>query len=252
MTRIIVVSSGKGGVGKTTLVSNLAAALAKLGKSVIVMDSNLTASNLGIHLGIHLYPNTLQDVLEGKAYIKEAMYFHKAGFTVIPADISLRKMTDIKSHEYLGIFDKIMSGTDFIIIDSPAGLGKDTISAIRAADEIIAVTNPELPAVTDALKLTVIAKKYGTHNLGVVVNRVKNESHEIPVSHIESMMNVPLLGKVPEDRAVRKSISMKEPVILFSPKSPASQHFMAIASKLIGEDYRPKISIRYRIFPWTR
>jgi septum site-determining protein MinD len=247
-----VVSSGKGGVGKTTLVSNLSAALSKMGKSVIAMDSNLTAPNLGIHLGIHLYPKTIQDVLEGKAHIKESMYFHKAGFAVIPADISLRKTTDIKSHEYLAIFDKIMSGVDFIIIDSPAGLGKDTISALRAADEVIAVTNPELPAVTDAMKIAVMAKKHGTHNIGVVVNRVKNESHEIPADHIGSMMGIPVLGKVPEDRAVRRSISIKEPVVISSPSSPAAQHFMAIAAKIAGEEYEPKIPIKYRIFPWTR
>ncbi len=247
MTRIITVSSGKGGVGKTTLVSNLSAALAQYGRSVIALDSNLTASNLGLHLGMHLYPNTLHDVLEGKVHIKQAMYKHPSGFTVVPADISLRKIRNVKSHEYVSIFDKIMREADFILIDSPAGLGKDTIEAIRAADELITVTNPELPAVTDALRLSLLADKNGTHNLGVVVNRLKKEKHELKLEDIENVMRLPILGHVPEDKHVRRSIALKEPVMTYSPRSPAAQHFKAIAAKLIGEEYRPRTYLTHHI-----
>ena len=83
MTRIITVASGKGGVGKTTLVSNLATALANFKKSVIAVDGNLTTPNLGLHLGIPLYPVTLQDVLNGHSSLNEALYYHPAGFTVL-------------------------------------------------------------------------------------------------------------------------------------------------------------------------
>src|SRR4030042_2598470 len=92
MTRIITIASGKGGVGKTTLVSNLAAALAGFKKSVIAVDGNLTTANLGIHLGIPLYPVTLQDVLNGKARLKDALYYHDSGFRVLPADVSIEKL----------------------------------------------------------------------------------------------------------------------------------------------------------------
>ena len=252
MARVIAISSGKGGVGKTTVVSNLATSLAKMGRSVVAIDSNLTTSNLGLHLGIHLYPTTLHDVLEGKADLRDAMYLHNSGFKIIPADISLRKMKDVKSNEYMEIFDKLMKGSDFILVDCAAGLGKEAVTAIRAADEMLAVTNPELPAVTEALKLSFVATKNETQNLGIIVNRVKNESHELPIKYIEDMLNLPVLGKVPEDKEVRKSIAMKQPIVTYSPKSPAAQHFKSIAAKLVGETYEPKVPLSYRLFSWMR
>jgi len=250
MTRIITVASGKGGVGKTTLVSNLATALAQFKKSVIAVDGNLTTANLGIHLGIPLYPVTLQDVLNGKARLNDAMYYHPAGFTVLPADISLKKLRTASSHELVDVFYKLVGGCDFILVDSAAGLGKEALSTIEAADELITVTNPELPALTDALKLGNLAEKYGTHNLGVVVNRVSGKRHEFSMPAIESFLEVPVLGKIPEDSEVSKALAKKVPVVIHKPMSSASQHIMGIAARLIGEEYKPKSRIGYRLFGW--
>ncbi|MEE9323501.1 MAG: cell division ATPase MinD [Candidatus Aenigmarchaeota archaeon] len=250
MSRIIAISSGKGGVGKTTLVANLSAALAQSGKSVVALDANLTTSNLAIHLGMHLYPKTLHDVFERKAGIRDVVYTHKTGFKVIPADISFRKLRDVKSHEYINVLYKLLEENDFILIDSPAGLGRDSLATIEAADELLTITNPELPAITDALKLTLIANKYSTHNLGVVVNRIKRESHEVPIDHIEKMLSLPVIGKIPEDREVRKAIALKEPVVSYNPKSPAAQHMKSVAAKLMGEEYTPKMPLGLRLFGW--
>jgi septum site-determining protein MinD len=250
MTRIIAISSGKGGVGKTTLVANLASSLAQYGKSVLAVDANLTTSNLALHLGMHLYPKTIHDVFDGTARINDVIYTHKTGFKVVPADISLRKVKSARSHDYINILYKLLEGNDFILIDSPAGLGKDSMAAIEASDELITITNPELPAVTDAFKLTLLAKKYYTHNLGVVINRIKNESHEIPAEHIERMLGLPVIGRIPEDREVRRAIALKEPVVLCNPKSLAAQNIRSLAARLIGETYEPKIPMSSRIFSW--
>jgi septum site-determining protein MinD len=252
MTRIITVASGKGGVGKTTLVSNLASALASFKKSVIAVDGNLTTPNLGIHLGIPLYPITLQDVLNGKARLNDALYYHPAGFTVLPADLSLRKLRMANSHELVNIFYKLVGGCDFILVDSAAGLGKEAIAAVKAADEVITITNPELPALTDALKLGNIARRHGTHNLGVVVNRVRGKKHEFSLSAVSDFLEMPILGKIPEDAEVSKSIAKKQPVVVYNPKSAASQHIMSIAAKLIGEEYAPKVSMSTKLFGWLK
>ncbi|UCD03011.1 MAG: cell division ATPase MinD, partial [Candidatus Aenigmatarchaeota archaeon] len=252
MTRIITVASGKGGVGKTTLVSNLASALANFKKSVIAIDGNLTTANLGIHLGIPLYPVTLQDVLNGDARLNDALYYHPAGFTVLPSDISLKKLRVANSHELVDIFYKLVGGCDFIIVDSAAGLGKEALSAIEAADEMITVTNPELPALTDALKLGNLAEKYGTHNLGVIVNRCRGKKHEFSLPAVENFLEAPILGKVPEDPEVPKSGANKKPLLVHKPMSPASQHIMSIAARLIGENYRPRSAISHRLFGWLR
>lgn len=252
MARIISIASGKGGVGKTTLVANLAAALANFKKSIIALDGNLTTSNLGLHLGIPLYPVTLQDVLEGSARINEAMYYHPSGFRVVPADISLSKSKVASSSDLIDVFYKLVGGCDFILVDSAAGLGKEALAAIEASDEVITITNPELPAITDALKLTRIANKFGTKNLGIVVNRVKQESHEIPLNSIKEFLDLPLLGKVPEDKEVMKAIAAKEPVVIYNPGCKAAQHFNVIAAKLIGEKYKPKSLLSSRLFSWLR
>lgn len=252
MTRIITVASGKGGVGKTTLVSNLASSLASFKKSVIAVDGNLTTPNLGLHLGIPLYPVTLQDVLNGDARLNDAMYYHPAGFTVLPADLSLKKLRLADSHELVDIFYKLIGGCDFIIVDSAAGLGKEALAAVEAADEIITITNPELPALTDALKLGNLANKYGTHNLGVVVNRVKDVKHEFSLTAVENFLELPILGKIPEDHEISKAVARKRPVVVHNPKAKSSQHIMSIAARLIGEEFKPRVPISSRLFGWLK
>lgn len=251
MTRILCIASAKGGVGKTTFVANLASALARAGKSVIAVDANLTTSNLGMHLGIPMYPTTLQDVLKGRARVKDALYYHPAGFRVLPADISLKKLMLPRSSELMDVFYKISGNADFILIDTAAGLGKEAQSAIEAADEVITVTNPELPAMTDALKVIRIADKYETKHLGVVVNRVRHERGEPGLDEIESFLDAPVLGHVHEDNNVRASIRQKNPVVLHRPNSAASRQFRQIAAKLMGEEASAAdVSILQRLFGW--
>jgi septum site-determining protein MinD len=252
ITRIIVVASGKGGVGKTTLVSNLAAALSGFNKNVIALDANVTTSNLGLHLGIPLYPVTLQDVLRGRANIKDALYYHPAGFRVVPADVSIKKLLIPRTEGLVDVFYKLTGDADFLLIDSAAGLGKEAKAAIEAADEMITVTNPELPALTDALKLGKFAENYETRNLGVVLNRIRNERHEIKASDVQDFLNLPLLGKVHEDISVRRAIAHKTPVVIHSPRSRSAQQFRQIAANLIGEEYKPNSLLFERLFGWLK
>lgn len=252
MTRVICVASGKGGVGKTTVVSNLSAALAALGKSVIAIDGNLTTSNLGLHLGISMYPITLQDVLRGRANIRDAVYHHQDGFKVVPADVSMDKVMAPDAHRLLDVFYRLVGDSDFVLIDSAAGLGKEASASVKAADEMIVVTNPELTALTDALKLVQMAKKFETESVGVVVNRVRNEPHEFPLNDIEGFLNVPVLGKVHEDHKVRRAIAEKRPIVAHSPRSVSAQQFMTIAAKLAGEQYKVRMPALYRMWGWLR
>ena len=253
MTRIICVASGKGGVGKTTIVANLATALTELEQNVVVIDSNMHTSNLGLHLGIPLYPVTLQDVLRGKAKIRDALYHHPNGFRVIPADISLAKRMTVKPKQLMSVVYKLIGDADFIIIDAMAGLGQEAMSAIEVADEMITVTNPELPALTDAFKLNKVANELETHNLGVVVNRIKNESHEFSVEGVKEFLNLPILSLICEDHNVRKAIGNKEPVITYRPGSRSSREFRAMAKTIIkGEYEKPKYSISQKLFGWFK
>lgn len=254
MARIISVLSGKGGVGKTTLVSNLGAALAKKGKRVIILDGNVTTPNLSLHLGIPFYPITLHDVLEKRIPIESAIYDHPSGISVIPASLSADKVRNVDIEKLEGVLWSLLGRADIIIVDAAAGLGKEALAAIGVADELIIVTNPDLPSVTDALKTIKIAEDSGTKVLGVVVNRVKGHKHELSLSDIKSMLEIPIIAVVPEDIAVPRSIAKKIPVVHHKPSSRSARAFKRLASRIVGEPWKEtkKRSWFDRLFFWLR
>jgi septum site-determining protein MinD len=253
MARIIAVVSGKGGVGKTTLVSNLGAALAKKGKDVIILDGNVTTPNLSLHLGIPFYPVTLHDVLKKKASIDSAIYQHPTGIKIVPASLSANSARGVNIEKLNSVLLNLLGRSDIIIVDAAAGLGKEALTAMKVADELIIITNPELPAVTDALRAIKIAKDSGTKILGVVVNRVKGVKHELSLSEIKAMLGVPILAVVPEDRAVPKSIAKKVPVVHHKPTSRAARAFKRLASRILGESViERKESWIDKLFFWLR
>ena len=252
MTRIISVLSGKGGVGKTTLVSNLGAALVKKGKNIIIIDGNVTTPNLSLHLGIPFYPITLHDVLKKKIPIESAIYHHESGLKIIPASLSYDAIKDINLEKFQAVLLSLLGKADIVIVDAAAGLGREALAAINVADDLIVVTNPELPAVTDALKTIKIAEENGTKVLGVVVNRIRSLRHELSLNEIKSMLEVPIIAAIPEDLAVPRSIAKKIPVVHHKPNSRASIEFHRLAARIVGE---PWIAIKRktwleRLFFW--
>jgi len=238
MTRLIVLTSGKGGVGKTTLTSNLAAALSDLGENVIAMDANLTTPNLGLHLGMHLVPRTLHDVLKGESRLKDVIYPHPYGFKIIPASIGLNDLKGVDVGRLPEISFSLLGKADYIIMDSAAGLGRESISALSASDEIIIVTNPDLPSVTDALKMLKIAQESDIKVIGTVVNRIKGFEHELSTEEIIGILSVPIIAEIPEDINVSKSIAAKKPLIEYAPASPAAIEIKKLATMLSGKKYK--------------
>jgi septum site-determining protein MinD len=252
MTRIILVTSGKGGVGKTTLIANLAYALTELGKEVIAMDANLTTPNLGLHLGFHLAPNTLHDVLKGETSLKDAIYPHPYGFKVLPASMNVNDLTGVDVGKLPEITLSLMGKADFVIMDCAAGLGREAISAIGASEEVLLITNPDLPSVADALKTLKVAEATGKKVLGVVVNRVGRKWYELSKWEIEDMLKLPILAEIPEDENVAKAITIRRPLLDFSPFSPASIEIKRLAHYLVGKSFEEprKLGIFERFVRW--
>jgi septum site-determining protein MinD len=238
MTRIITCISGKGGVGKTMLVANLGAALSSMGKDIIVIDANLTTPNLGLHLGIPLFPLTLHDVLKGRANIKDVIYGHDSGLKIIPAGISLRDLRGTDAKELPNALLDLLGNAEIVLLDAAAGLGRETLAAIEAADEVLLITNPDLPSVTDVLKATKLAEQMGAKVTGVVINRVTKKKHEMSTRDIMDMLdNIDVLGEIPDDTSIQKAITNRMPVVQHSPNSDASHQIKSIAAKLIGREY---------------
>jgi len=248
MTRLIILTSGKGGVGKTTLASNLAAALTDFGMKVIAVDANLSTPNLALHLGLHLAPYTLHDVLSGKTKLEKAIYPHPYGFKVIPASLGLNDLKGVDVAKLPEISLRLLGKADFIILDCAAGLGREAISALSASDEAIIVTNPELPAVTDALRILKIAEETKVKVIGVVINRIKGEKHELTREEIEDLLGVPVIAEIPEDENVSLSIAARKTLLEFSPDSPASREIKKLAAWLCGVKYKEPARIKARSF----
>lgn len=241
MSKAIVVSSGKGGVGKTTTSVNLAFALNNLGKKTVLVDSNLTTPNVGLHLGSSLAPVTLNHVLQGKKHIYDAVYEHKSGIKVVPASISLSSMHDIKPVILNKSIEYLKKIADFIILDSAAGLGSEALLALNALsdnDDILIIANPDMPSIVDALKTIKIAEKLGKNVKGIVITRARNDKNELANKSIKAMLEKPILIKIPEDDCVRKSIMMKIPVVISHPKSKSAESYKRLASKIAGVPYK--------------
>ena len=194
MARIIVINSGKGGVGKTTTAINLGASLNKLEKDVIIVDANLNTPNIGLQLGAPVVPITLNNVLKGRAIIEDAIYEHSSGTKIVPSSLSVKELTKFNSKKLPEIVKKLSTMCDYVIIDSAAGFGEEVIAVLEAADEVIIVTNPEMPAVTDALKAVKVARGMGKEINGVIITRHTNAKYEMPLSSIRSMLESQIIG----------------------------------------------------------
>lgn len=259
MTRIITVCSGKGGSGKTSTTTNLAASLVSKGIDTLIIDANLTTPNLSLHLGIPFYPVTLNDVLEGNSTISNATYTHSSGMKVVPASLSTDALKRLDVTKLEKIMFDILGTAQIVLIDAAAGLGKEAQVAIHLADELIIVTNPEMPAVVDALKTIKIAQEHGTKILGVVLNRVGGHQYEMSSQEVANMLGVPIIAQIPNDTKVSGSIAAKMPVVKFSPRCKASLEFKRLASAVVGErksEYnfepeQPK-SLFDRLFGWMQ
>ncbi|HIP16335.1 MAG TPA: septum site-determining protein MinD [Methanothermococcus okinawensis] len=236
----IAIASGKGGTGKTTISANLAVALAKFRRDVIVLDADIAMANLELVLGVEGKGKTLNDVLAGRASIEEAIYEGPAGVKVVPAGISLDAFRKARPEKLEEVLKKLHDMAEIIIIDCPAGIGREALTAISASEHLILVVNPEISSISDALKVIAIARRLDTNVLGAVINRTMKEDSELSSKAIATILEVPVLGVVPEDPNVRKCAAFGVPIVIRYPDSPASQAIMEIAAKLIGKEYKPK------------
>lgn len=237
MSTIIVIASGKGGVGKTTTAINLAAAMNYFGQDVLVIDGNLSTPNIGIHLNSPEVPINLNHVLRGKAEPYEAVYEHDSGMKILPASLSIKELKRTKTEKMKEFKKDFKDISDFVIVDCAAGLGLEASNVIDMADEVIIVTNPEMPAVTDALKTVKFAEQMKKPIKGVIVTRVKRDKIELAPDVVKEMLETPVLGMIPEDEAVKKSINEKNAVLYEYPKSKASRAYKEIAAKLLDLNY---------------
>ncbi len=239
--RVITVTSGKGGVGKTTATANIAVALALMGKKVVAIDTDIGLRNLDVIMGLeNRIVYDLVDVVEGRCKLRQAMIKHKVYPTLylIPA-AQTRDKSAVSPSDMLAVTQELREEHDFVIMDSPAGIERGFRNAVAPADEIIIVTNPEVSAVRDADRIIGLleAEEKGPGKL--VINRVKPDmvrrGEMLSIQDVIDILAIKLLGVVPEDENVLVSSNRGEPAAS-DPKSRAGQAFRNIARRLCGEE----------------
>ena len=249
MAKIITITSGKGGVGKTTTAINIGAALNAFGKDVIILDANLTTPNIGLHLGAPIVPISLNHVLQGKAKIADALYEHASGTKIIPSSLSVKELMNLNTDGLKDVGRKLKKMADYIIFDSAAGLGDEAIAALEAGDELIIVTNPEITAVTDALKTSKLIEQLGKEVKGIIITRVRGSKSEMSIANIRDMLEIPIIGVVPEDDRVKEALVLKDALVHTHPKSRAARAYRHIAARIAGNsEYRERRSVWEFVF----
>ncbi len=239
--QVITVTSGKGGVGKTTAVANLATALAMDGKRVVCIDGDIGLRNLDVVMGLeNRIVYDIVDVIEGRCKLRQAMIRdkHYTGMYLIPA-AQTRDKNAVSPSDMVRICNDLKPDADFIIIDSPAGIERGFRNAIAAADSVLVVTNPEISAVRDADRVVGILEAEEKRDPSLIINRlnptlVKNNDM-LSAEDVLDLLGIRLVGVVPEDETVIVGSNRGAPGVIDG-RSRAGQAFRNIAKRLQGMD----------------
>ena len=244
MTKYFAVISAKGGVGKTTTSINLASALSFFGRNVIAIDADLTAPNMSIHLGVPTLPSSIHDALDGRVPLSSCLYYHPCGLRIIPGNIAYESSKAINLAGFKTIIHELDGKAELVIVDGAPGVSPEAQTIIDAVDFVLPITTPDLAAMSDARKTIKMARELNKHVLGIIVNRVRGEDHEIDIRNIEAFLEVPVIGVIPEESSVRAAYQLKGPVLYTHPDGEAALAYKKLAAKVIGEDFQDGLEPR--------
>jgi septum site-determining protein MinD len=239
--KVVTITSGKGGVGKTTITANLGAALAARGQKVVCIDADIGLRNLDVVLGLeNRIVYDLVDVVEGRCRLRQAMIRDKRidGLYLIPA-AQTRDKSAVSPSDMVRLCNELRGEHDWVVIDSPAGIERGFRNAIAPADIVCVVTNPEVSAVRDADRIIGLVEAEEKGPAQLIINRINPDmvrrGDMISTEDILELLAIDLLGIIPEDENVVVSTNRGTPISLDG-KNQAGEALRNIASRLMGED----------------
>jgi len=241
MTRIIVITSGKGGVGKTTVTANLGMALAKMGRQVALVDADFNLRNLDLLLGLEkriVYGAF--DFLAGECRLEQALVKDKRqdGLVLLPVS-QKRSQGTVTPEQMKSLLDTLAPKYEYVLIDSPAGIEMGFQNAIAAATEALIITTPEIPSIRDADRTIKLLEAQGVERLHLIINRVRPLMARVfnlmSIQDVQELLDIPLIGVIPEDESVIVSTNHGEPLVLAENQSTSAIALNNIASRLEGK-----------------
>ena len=240
MGEIIVITSGKGGVGKTTTTANIGTGLAKLGKKVLVIDTDLGLRNLDVVMGLeNRIVYNLVDVIEGKCRLKQAAIHDKRyeGLYLLPS-AQTKDKSAISPEQMKKLTAELKEDYDFVLLDCPAGIEQGFENAVAGADRAVVVTTPEVSAIRDADRIIGLLESKQIRNLELVINRIRidmvKRGDMMSVEDVTEILPIHLLGAIPDDEQVVIATNQGEPVV--GDDSPSGRAYMNICRRLCGEE----------------
>lgn len=234
MTEVVSIISGKGGVGKTTMAINIVPSLQDMNYNSVLVEGNFTSPTASIYLGYLPVDRTMNNVMRGELSIDDIILRHESGINLVTSSLSVSDLHDDFS-KIEGIINQLRTRFDIIILDGAAGLGRETELSIDLSDSVMVVTNPELPAVIDALRAVKFSRGKQKKILGVVLNRIDADRNQLSIQEVELILGTPVIATIPEDENIVKSAIYNEPVVKYRPNSKASTAIYKLAAVLVGE-----------------
>lgn len=241
MVKVIAVTGGKGGVGKTNVSINMAVSLAAQGQRVVVLDADLGLANVDVLLGLRVHKN-ISHVLSGECDLEDIMLEGPGGIRIVPASSGMRSMVELTPTEHAGLvraFSEIQGDYDVLIVDTAAGISDMVLSFARAAQDVVVVVCDEPTSITDAYALIkLLNREHGLFKFKIVANMVKSlrEGQELfaKLSKVTDRfldVALELVATVPFDENVRKAVRKQKVVVDVYPKAAASIAYKTLASK---------------------